>query len=82
MGIRIFVDTSAFIALFDRKDQYYRKAKAYFEAIRLESTQLSTSNYIIDETLTRIRIQNGHKVAVEFGNHFFKQDFSKVLYWP
>lgn len=77
MRIKIFVDTSAFVALFDRKDQYHRKATAYFETLNPNLTILHTSNYVIDETITRIRIQNGYKFALEFGEHFF---LSRMFY--
>ncbi|MBU4305218.1 MAG: PIN domain-containing protein [Candidatus Omnitrophica bacterium] len=77
MGIKIFVDTSAFVALFDKKDQYHQKATTYFFGLGSNLAQLHTSNYVIDETITRIRIQDGHKAAVEFTEHFFR---SKIFY--
>jgi len=77
MAIKIFVDTSAFVALYDKKDQYHHKATAYFESLDPNSIQLHTSNYVVDETITRIRIQDGHKSAVEFGKHFF---ISKIFH--
>ena len=77
METKIFVDTSAFVALFDKNDQYHREATAYFESLISDSIQLHTSNYVVDETITRIRIQDGHKSAMEFGKHFF---ISKIFY--
>ena len=71
METQIFVDTSAFIALFNKKDQYYHSATTYFKSIQPEHIQLHTSNYIIDETITRIRIMDSHKAAFEFGKHLF-----------
>ncbi|MBU2529933.1 MAG: type II toxin-antitoxin system VapC family toxin [Elusimicrobia bacterium] len=77
MEIKIFVDTSAFVALSDKKDQYHRKAISYFMSLGAGAAQLYTSNYITDETITRIRIKNGHKFALEFGKYFF---MSKIFH--
>lgn len=78
MDTKIFVDTSAFIALFDKKDNYHRKAAVYLENLDPGVAQLHTSNYIIDETITRIRMLNGHHPALEFANNFFR---SKIFHY-
>ncbi len=80
MAIKIFVDTSAFVALFDKKDQFYQKAKDYFMSLESGAVQLHTSNYIIDETITRIRIKNGHRLALEFGKYFFMSKIFQTHY--
>ena len=80
MATKIFVDTSAFVALFDKKDQYHQKAADYFMSLESGAVQLHTSNYIIDETLTRIRIKNGHKFALEFGKYFFMSKIFQTHY--
>jgi len=80
MKTKIFVDTNAFVALFDKADQYHRKAADYFGSLDFDLTELHTSNYIVDETITRIRIQDGHSAAVKFGEHFFASRLFRVHY--
>ncbi|MEA2081124.1 MAG: PIN domain-containing protein [Elusimicrobiota bacterium] len=80
MATKIFVDTSAFVALFDKKDQYHLKATDYFMSLDSGAAQLHTSNYIIDETITRIRIKNGHKFALKFGKYFFMSKIFQTHY--
>ncbi|MFH1259467.1 MAG: PIN domain-containing protein [Elusimicrobiota bacterium] len=80
METKIFVDTSAFIALFNKKDHYYQKASVYFGDLDPTVIKLHTSNYIIDETITRIRILNGHHLALEFANHFFRSKIFQSHY--
>ena len=61
--MKLFVDTSALIALADRSDQFHRPAKALMETLP-SSTRFQTSNYVVDETVTRLRLTAGVRVAV------------------
>jgi len=66
----IFVDTSAFLALADEKDKHHSDATRFREEIksgRVKIRKIFTSDYIIDETLTRIRYTVGHREAVSWG---------------
>ena len=67
--MRLFLDTSALAAIEDLDDLNHENAIAFREEIRLGKTpfrSLYTSNYVIDETLTLLRVHCGHSVAVEF----------------
>lgn len=65
---RYFVDTGAFYAFKDPSDQNYQKATAFMKRVRkTPNLQLITSNFIVDETLTLLRMKLGHKAAVKFG---------------
>ncbi len=64
----IFVDTSAFLALVNEKDKNHTDAKRFLENIKngkIKIKKIITSDYIIDETLTRIRYSVGHQEAVQ-----------------
>ncbi len=66
----LFVDTSAFLALVNEKDKNNIAAARFLEDIKTGKARVKkiiTSDYIIDETLTRIRYAVGHKEAVEWG---------------
>jgi predicted nucleic acid-binding protein len=66
----IFVDTSAFLAIVNEKDNNHIAAKTFLEGIKNDKVKVKkiiTSDYIIDETLTRIRYSVGHKEAVKWG---------------
>ena len=64
----IFVDTGAWIALLNQRDQHNRDAVNVFTDLRDQQLRLVTSDYIVDETVTRIRYDTNHKLAVEFLN--------------
>ena len=66
----IFVDTSAFLAIVNEKDKNHVAAKQFLEEIKkgnIRIKKIITSDYIIGETLTRIRYSVGHREAVEWG---------------
>lgn len=62
----IFVDTGAWIAIYKRNDRHYREAVAIYNNLRDQETQLLTTDYVIDETVTRLRYDTNHSVAVAF----------------
>ncbi|NPV70628.1 MAG: PIN domain-containing protein [Firmicutes bacterium] len=62
---RCFVDTSALVALADRSDQYHKEAAAYAARTR-GSVHFVTTDYVLDETATRLRSSIGHTATVKF----------------
>jgi hypothetical protein len=76
----IFIDTSAFIALIDKGDRYHKVAKNFILKFKKEII-LYTSNYIIDETITRLRKTAGFKIAMQFGEIIFStSNFYQIYY--
>jgi len=64
---KIFIDTSALVALFDRSDNNHQKAKTLLEIIRNNKIKLLMSDYIFDETITTVLSNAGHKTAIRIG---------------
>jgi len=62
----IFVDTGAWIALSDRKDQKYSEAVGIFTRLKQQKERLLTTDYVIDETATRLRYDLNHSAGVKF----------------
>ena len=62
----VFIDSGAWIALTDRKDQYHKKAALIYNNLKERRELLTTTDYIIDETVTRLRYDLGHATAVRF----------------
>lgn len=54
MTNRLFVDTSAWIALYIAEDQSHEKAKRLLHQEINKGTQFYTSNYVFDESITRL----------------------------
>ena len=62
----IFIDSSAYKALFDKQDDFYLKATTFMTSLPHEDTKLFTSNFILDETYTLIRSHFGKAKAISF----------------
>jgi len=60
----IFVDTGGWIAMAVVRDQFHKQAATYYR--KLSKTPLVTSNYVLVETYTRIRYDDGHAKALRF----------------
>ena len=62
----IFVDSGAWIALFNRRDQHHADAHVILSELGQQQTELLTTDYVIDETVTRLRYDMGHPPADSF----------------
>ncbi len=75
----IFVDTSAWLALYDKKDQNHKTAKEAAKYLKNKKIPLITTDYIFDETVTIIRMKVGHKEAVNFGNFLLRSKVVNII---
>lgn len=57
----VFVDTSAFKALVDENDDFHDAAVKIWENLKEARSELLTSNFILDECYTLIRMKCGLK---------------------
>ena len=77
--MKCFVDSSAWIALADRTDQYHLQASAFLRQLSA-SDLLHTSNYVLAETITRLRRTAGHHVAVRWAEDCRKSHLLHIHY--
>jgi len=59
----IYVDTSAFYALIDRSDKFYKKASALWPFLLEDHITLITSNYVVFETIGLLQNRLGFDAA-------------------
>ena len=62
----VFVDTGAWIAMAVVRDQFHKEAASCYRKLSGEKLLLVTSNYVLVETYTRIRYDDGHAKSVKF----------------
>ncbi len=62
----VFVDTGGWIAMAVKRDRFHKKAASYYRKLSKQNIPLATSNYVLSETLTRIRYDDGHAKALQF----------------
>jgi predicted nucleic acid-binding protein len=64
---RVFFDTSGYIALIDRSDQFHEQAVMLARTIARARLPRVTLNYVLAETYTRTRRKLGHLAALTLG---------------
>jgi len=62
----VFIDTGGWIAVAVVSDAFHEAALSYYFDLISNSVRLFTSNYVLDETITRIRYDFGHLQALRF----------------
>jgi len=65
--MRIFIDTSAWVALENRKDIHYEQALIFKDEVSNRRYRLYTSNFIQDETYTLLLANIGYERTIESG---------------
>jgi len=77
--MRLFADTGAWCALYDRSDVHHVRASTFLRELKEQKVRLITSDYVIDEALTLLRFRAGHREAVEFGKWVLQSPLVKVV---
>ncbi len=62
----IFVDTGAWIAILDKSDRYHKESVRIYTELKQGREQFLTTDYVLDETATRLRYDAGYQLAVKF----------------
>lgn len=73
----IFVDTSWYKALLDPRDDFNSDAKEQMAQLLSEKYFFITTNFIVDEMLTLLRLRAGLPLALKFADTLV--DMSKIM---
>lgn len=65
-GHRVFVDTSALLALMNRDDRAHSAARTTFEALERSRTVLVTTSYVLTETYALLQSREGLAAVAGF----------------
>lgn len=77
---RIFVDTSAWVAVTNRRDQYHETAGAFYKGIFKEYHEFLTTNLVVAETYILLRLDCGPKVALGWWERIASSLKVKIIY--
>lgn len=69
---QIFVDTSAYFALTDRRDENHRVAVRIIHQLVREGTEFLTTNYVVAETHTLLLNRIGYITALQVIEELYK----------
>ena len=62
----IFIDTGGWLSVAVTTDGFHQAGLSCYSTLLEHSIRLFTSNFVLDETITRIRYDYGHTQAVQF----------------
>jgi len=77
MNKYIFTDTSALIAVLNKKDQYHGQASAALTAILKSPVTLLITTHIFAETVTRIARKVSPQAAITAGTHI--RNYARIV---
>lgn len=77
--MRLLFDSSAFIALEDKADACHAAAKSFFDGLT-RTDRCVTTNYVIDETITRLRYAINWQAATAFADAIAKSRLFELVY--
>ncbi len=72
----VFIDTSAYYALFDKSDKNHLKAKNFLE---INTYPLITSNLVVIEIINLVNARRGHEEAIRIGKKFYEEELSAIV---
>lgn len=72
----VFIDTSGWVSLFNSRDSNHRLAKVIWSNLIKARSTLLTSDFILDETITLLRVRAGFEVSIRAGESIFS---SRIL---
>jgi predicted nucleic acid-binding protein len=64
--VTIFIDSGGWRSVLIESDQYHEIGTDYFRALMAVGAQALTTDYVLDEVITRLRYDVGHAKAAEF----------------
>ncbi len=75
----MFVDTSALVALANRTDRNHKHAANYLDRIHRTPGGMITTDYVLDETYTLLRMRIGLRNTVTFGEALMRSDLFTIV---
>ncbi len=74
------MDTSAWIALFVKNDKFHQRASRIFKSIQEARSNLYTSDYVIDETVTTIRMNSNFYQSLVAMQAIVESQMTSIIY--
>lgn len=77
---RLFIDTSAWVAVTNRRDQYHEIASTFYKMAFKEYYELLTTNLVAAETYVLLRLDCGPDVALGWWERIVSSLKVKIIY--
>lgn len=77
---RVFVDTTALVAYFNKRDNYHAEARGFFRSLPKKKVRPVITDYIFDEFVTMALRRAGHALASASGEHLLNSGIVEVVW--
>jgi len=77
--MKIFIDTTAWVALENKRDIYHQEALRFRDEITMAHYRLYTSNYVLDESYTLLLLNVGYARTTAFMDAIHRLEQARVL---
>lgn len=64
--MRVFIDSGGWLSVLIQTDRFYQTGTDYFRHLVVSQASLATTDFVLDEVITRLRYDVGHQEASEF----------------
>jgi uncharacterized protein len=64
--VKVFIDTWGWLALEDRLEKSHESVRQFYRKVHARADQILTSNFVLDETITRLFRRRPFQEAVQF----------------
>jgi len=64
--VTVFIDSGGWLSVLIEADRFHSAGKAYFQAMLDVGALAMTTDFVLDEVITRLRYDVGHGKAAEF----------------
>ncbi len=74
-----FVDAGGWISVLLTRDRFHTIGAAHFQNLIQSAARLVTTDFVLDEAVTRLRYDDGHRTAVAFLDLIHRAEANGIL---
>jgi len=77
---KVFIDSAAFVAISNKNDQFHKMAVEINKSLLISKVRYITTNFILDESITILRLRIGHASTVDFHEKIIKSGLIEIIH--
>ncbi|MBW3623208.1 MAG: hypothetical protein KY468_07330 [Armatimonadetes bacterium] len=77
--MKVLVEAGGWLSVLISTDRYHERGSRYFQELIHRRTRFFTTDFILDEVITRLRYDVGHSIALQFLDLIHESEASGIL---
>jgi predicted nucleic acid-binding protein len=78
--VKLFADTAGWLSFYDRRERAHPAIRRAFEKLQQQRALIYVTDYVLDETLTMLRVRLGHAAAVACGRALLRSPTVRMVH--